>query len=181
MQDSAAKPTASRHCPASARSRAPATHTVRLCSNSSLAWFCVCATSSVQLHYPQCLIFSPRRAVKHCVKLRTTRAYREACGKTLVVGTAPVAELADGAAAAATEDAAEPESGLVETLFLAHDADAPDGLVSANVLRVSPAVLAKLAGVQSAAGDRLFRFTRCGVAYTNMAVCRPARSLSRYI
>ena len=94
----------------------------------------------------------PCRAVKHCVKLRTTRAYREACGKTLVVGAIPVAELTEHATAAATEDPAEPLHALVETLFLAHDADAPAGLVTANVLRVSPAVLAKLAGVQSAAG-----------------------------
>ncbi len=96
---------------------------------------------------------TPRCAVKHCVKLRTTRAYREACGRTLVVGTTPVAELADDATAAATEDTAELRPELVETLFLAQDADAPAGLVSANVLRVSPAVLAKLAGVQSAAGE----------------------------
>jgi hypothetical protein len=91
-------------------------------------------------------------AVKHCVKLRSSRAYREACGRTLVVGAIPLAELIDSAAAATEQGGSQGQPVVVNTLFVVRDAELPAGLPCANVLRVSQAVLAKLAGVQSAAG-----------------------------
>ena len=69
-----------------------------------------------------------------------------------MVGAVPVAELIEESTATAHQSRTAPQPVVVETLFLAHDADAPAGLPDATVVRVSPAVLAKLAGVQSAAG-----------------------------
>ena len=86
------------------------------------------------------------------MKLRTCRAYREACGRTLVAGAIPLAELSDSAAVATEKERSHGQPVVVNTLFVAQDAEPPAGLPCANVFRVNQPVLAKLAGVRSAAG-----------------------------
>ena len=57
------------------------------------------------------------RAVKHCRKLRASRAYREESGSVLIVGQTPIQELADRTS--------------VRVLFLAEGAASPAGVAEA--------------------------------------------------
>lgn len=86
-------------------------------------------------------------AVKHCVRLRTSGAYREACGTVLVVGEVPLSEL--------SAPSAQHSTAVVRVCFLSVGAELPAGLQPERVLRASPEVMAKLAGLESAAGALL--------------------------
>lgn len=91
-------------------------------------------------------------AVKHCVRLRTSGAYREACGSVLVVGEVPLSELGGGSAPI------RQHSTAVRVCFLSEGAEVPAGLRPERVLHASPEVMAKLAGLESAAGARRCAF-----------------------
>jgi len=88
-------------------------------------------------------ISSPSNAyVKHCVKLRTSRVYRQEVERVLVTGVAPLTELAAQAAAGRAPN--------VVNLFVTGDNPGVDGLPAAErAVMVTPAVMKKLAGLAS--------------------------------
>jgi hypothetical protein len=77
-------------------------------------------------------------AVKHCVKLRTSRGYRHETQRLLLTGVAPLAEVAAGC------------SDVRAHTLLVCNGNAPSGLPPADtVISVTPAVMRKLAGLDS--------------------------------
>ncbi len=102
------------------RSRARQTATVRPGARGT------CCTACRR----QCAAEAARRAVKHCVRLRVDRAYREACGSVLLAGATPVREVAGWAGAPAA----------VLVLLLGPGAAPPPGRA-----RLAPAAAGRLA------------------------------------
>ncbi|BDA40750.1 probable rRNA methyltransferase 3, mitochondrial [Coccomyxa sp. Obi] len=76
--------------------------------------------------------------VKHCCKLRSSRAYREESASVLVVGSTPIQEIAGHT--------------TIKTLFLAPDVDQLPGIAATCTLRVSEPVLKKLSCLETVAG-----------------------------
>jgi hypothetical protein len=91
-----------------------------------------------------CNIIYTLIAVKHCVKLRTSRGYRLETQRLLLTGVAPLAEVAAGC------------SDVKAHTLLVCNGDAPHGLPPADtVISVTPAVMRKLAGLNSPPTGRL--------------------------
>lgn len=76
--------------------------------------------------------------VKHCCKLRSSRAYREESASVLVVGDTPIQEIASHT--------------TIKTLFLAPDVDQLSGITASCTLRVSEPVLKKLSCLETVSG-----------------------------
>jgi hypothetical protein len=96
-------------------------------------------------------------AVKHCVKLRTSRAYREACGSVLVAGHTPLSELA-----------ALGGGIRARVLFVMRGGPTPActaAMEALQVVGVSADVMKKLAGVESASGTswKVWNGRRCSM------------------
>lgn len=82
--------------------------------------------------------------VKHCVKLRTSRSYRLQTQRLLLSGVAPLAELTAGC------------GNVTAHTLLVCGGDVPPGLPPADrVVSVSPAVMRKLAGLDSLPSGQL--------------------------
>jgi len=81
--------------------------------------------------------------VKHATRLRTSRAYRDVVGTLLLPGSTLLAEAAEAA----------PDGLHVAVLLLAEGAAVPSGVTAERTLTASPAVLRRVAGVES--GDSL--------------------------
>eukprot|EP00897_Mesotaenium_endlicherianum_P008739 jgi/Mesen1/7894/ME000420S07041 len=84
--------------------------------------------------------------IKHCVKLRQSGSYRRENNALLVVGEVPLKEMCELAHDPSKNDP------YFQTLLVADDAEVSAALLQAagRVIRVSPGVLGKLAGVENA-------------------------------
>ncbi|XP_057825476.1 uncharacterized protein LOC131037370 isoform X2 [Cryptomeria japonica] len=82
--------------------------------------------------------------VKHLVKLRRSSTYRRSVGSVVVLGTTPLREISEFLQAKEAKQ-------VVDYLFIQDGADVPAGLVesSRRIVRVSPLVMQKLAGVET--------------------------------
>ncbi|KAH9314127.1 hypothetical protein KI387_022754, partial [Taxus chinensis] len=82
--------------------------------------------------------------VKHIVKLRRSSSYRHSVGSVVVVGTTPLREISEFLQPKGAKS-------VVDHLLVQDGADIPVGLVetSRHIVRVSPSVMQKLAGVES--------------------------------
>lgn len=98
----------------------------------------VCAWEGAPPLVADSIISTANAYVKHCVRLRTSRGYREEAGRLLISGVAPLTELA-----AACGDM------KIHALFVT-GGEAPADLPPANrYISVSAPVMRKLAGFDS--------------------------------
>eukprot|EP00873_Tetraselmis_striata_P023306 jgi/Tetstr1/443570/TSEL_031571.t1 len=84
--------------------------------------------------------------VKHCVKLRSNRSYRETMGRVMVTGVAPISEIADSASSGPPVQ--------VRMLFMAEwaEIDGVPGVVADQTIFVTQGVMRKLTGLESVSG-----------------------------
>lgn len=88
--------------------------------------------------------------VKHLVKLRQSASYRNACGSVVVVGSVPLREICEYA----LKKGGGGENLQFEVLLVLDGTPEPPDLAiwSDRILRVSEAVMCKVAGVESSQG-----------------------------